>query len=64
MDEVIKWFGSRPIHFAVLVVGICVCFGMFVTSCSKVMEAEFKYKTESSKTFWETARDRDIKTGR
>jgi hypothetical protein len=50
-NKAVEWFGNRPVHFGILVVGVCVCFGLFATSCARVLEAEYQYKIERNKTW-------------
>jgi len=63
LKEIFDWFADRPIHFCALslsAMAMFVCLTacvFFISSCAaKSDEHYYKYRTESSKDFWQ--RDR------
>ena len=61
--EILDWLGEHPIHFRALSGAFCVfcicgtiCM-FFISSCTEKMEeARFKYRSESSKSFWDNTK--------
>jgi hypothetical protein len=55
--EVVEWFKDRPLYFFGAVIGVCFCCFCLTNSCARVMEAEYKYKAERDKSFWQRGRN-------
>jgi len=52
-NKFLEWLGQHPWHFFTVIMGVCVCFCSLTYSCARYGEAEFKYRSERDKAFYQ-----------